>query len=306
MKCAYWNHRIAGCFQKSGPKCCRNLCAFYCTTVDVSVSNASIRKFKINYVWLIPYHYGFVATLGEVLYLPHEKSKAHFPQRSLFGLWNSSRRAGSPPLLETEQTARVAVRCKPVLAYGTHRFGVTWSALRGKASTRRWIAGLTAVLLIFPAAAVVCGLGFEVTAFYRSAFRWEHRSASWALWGGEGRGKNISDQVWLSEVKQLWLGVLWGKLSPSWDCDLEGDSECCLLIPPWVWAEVPAGKPHSGACSVSAAKYFLWGCFWLLPTRDIVLLRSLGTFGSQCGTPGSAGFQRCLPMSAHCMVERGS
>lgn len=41
----------------------------------MSVSNASIRKLKINYVWLIPYHYGFVATLGEVLYLPHEKAK---------------------------------------------------------------------------------------------------------------------------------------------------------------------------------------------------------------------------------------
>lgn len=71
---AYWNHWIAGCFQKSGPKCCRNLCAFYCTTAEVSVSNGSIRKFKINSVWLIPCP-GFVATLSEVLYLSHEKAK---------------------------------------------------------------------------------------------------------------------------------------------------------------------------------------------------------------------------------------
>lgn len=173
------------------------------------------------------------------------KSKACFPWRSLFGLWGGRRRARSPPLLETEQTARRAARWKPLLADGIHRFGVTWSAPRGKASTRRWTAGLTATRLVFPAAALVCGLGFEVTALCRSTFRWEHRSTSWALWGDGEREKIISDEVWLSEVKQFWLGALWGKRSPSWDRELEGGSERCLLIWPPVWAEVPAGKPQS-------------------------------------------------------------
>lgn len=72
---AYLNHWVAGYFPKSGPKCCRNVCAFYCTAVVASVRNGSVRKFKMNYVWLMPYHYGFVGTLSEVLYLSHEISK---------------------------------------------------------------------------------------------------------------------------------------------------------------------------------------------------------------------------------------
>lgn len=42
---------------------------------SVSIDNRSRRKFRINYFWLIPFHYGIVATLPEVLYLPHARTK---------------------------------------------------------------------------------------------------------------------------------------------------------------------------------------------------------------------------------------
>lgn len=129
---ACWKHWIAGCFQKSAPKCCRNLCAFYCATVEVSVRNGSIRKFKSNYAWLIPCHYGFVATLWEFFLSTPWKSKVCFLPRSLFGLWHGSRRARSPLLLETEHAARIAEPWNPGLAYGMHRSGVTWSMWRGR------------------------------------------------------------------------------------------------------------------------------------------------------------------------------
>lgn len=85
---AYLNHWIGGCFQKCGPKCCRNLCAVCCPILEVPVSTGSLRKFRINYFWLIPYHYGFVAAFSEVLYLSHEKSKC-FSHRgpSWVGKW---------------------------------------------------------------------------------------------------------------------------------------------------------------------------------------------------------------------------
>lgn len=106
---AYCNHWIGGCSQKSGPKYCRNLCAVWCTTVEMPVSTGSVRQFRINYVWLIPYHYGFVAAFSEVLYLSHEKSKVLFPQRSLLCCEMAPECWISPLLLVAEQTAHVAV-----------------------------------------------------------------------------------------------------------------------------------------------------------------------------------------------------
>lgn len=153
----------------------------------------------------------------------------------------------SPLLLEAEQTARVAFPWKPGLAYGIHRFGVTWSMPRGKASTQSKLCPTTA-LLIFPAAVLVHGLGFEVTALPCGTFRWEHRSTPWALWGEEEGGKEIFLSMFGSlrhyKVKLLWLGALWGKWLFCWDCDPEGDRECCLLLQPRAWAEVPAAKPR--------------------------------------------------------------
>lgn len=93
---AYWNHWIGGCFQKSGLKCCRNLCAVCCTTVGVPGSTGNVRQFRINYVWLIPYHYGFVVAFSEVLYLSHEKAKC-FSHRGPFCVVKWQRSAGSLP-----------------------------------------------------------------------------------------------------------------------------------------------------------------------------------------------------------------
>lgn len=167
------------------------------------------------------------------------KKQSAFPTEVPPELWNGSR------VLEAEQTARVAVPWNLGLAYGIHRFGVTWSRPRGKASPRSKFC-LTTALLIFPA--TVHGLGFEVTALPCSTFRWGHRSTPWALWGEEEGVKELFLTMFGSlrhwKVKLLWLGALWGKLLFSWDCSPEGDGECCLPLQPWAWAEVPAGKPR--------------------------------------------------------------
>lgn len=205
------------------------------------------------------------------------KKQSAFPTEVPPELWNGSR------VLEAEQTARVAVPWNLGLAYGIHRFGVTWSMPRGKASPRSKFC-LTTALLIFPATALVHGLGFEVTALPCSTFRWEHRSTPWVLRRRRGVKEIVlsmfgSLRHW--KVKLLWLGALWGKLLFSWDCSPEGDGECCLSSSPEPEQRCLQESPESGACSISAAKYFLWGCFWLLPTYDIVLPRSLGIFLSQ-------------------------
>lgn len=237
------------------------------------------------------------------------KKQSAFPTEVPPELWNGSRVLDLSLLLEAEQTARVAVPWKPGLAYGIHRFGVTWSMARGKASPWSKFC-LTTALLIFPATALVHGLGFEVAALSCRMFRWEHCSTPWAVWGEEEGVKEIFLTMFGSlrhwKVKLLWLGALWGKLLFTWDCDPEGDGECCLLPQPWAWAEVPAGKPRVRCCSISAAKYFLWGCFWLLPTYAVVLLRSLGTFLSQHGTPWVSRLAELSSLSAYCREERGS
>lgn len=233
------------------------------------------------------------------------KRQSAFPTEVPPELWNGS--WISPLLLEAEQRARVAVPWKPGLAYGIHRFGVTWSMPTGKASTQGKFC-LTTALLIFPATALVHGQGFEVTALSCRMFRWEHCSTPWALWGEKEGVKKIfltmlgSLRHW--KVKLLWLGALWGKLLFSWDCSSEGDGECCLVLQPWAWAEVPAGKPGVRCLlNISCQFFFLWGCFWLLPTYDIVLLRSLGTFLSQHGTPWVS---RLAEVSSHfCSLYSG-
>lgn len=156
------------------------------------------------------------------------KKQSAFPTEVPPELWNGSR------MLEAEQTARVAVPWNLGLAYGIHRFGVTWSMPRGKASPRSKFC-LTTALLIFPATALVHGLGFEVTALPCSTFRWEHRSTPWVLRRRRGVKEIVlsmfgSLRHW--KVKLLWLGALWGKLLFSWDCSPEGDGECCLSSSP--------------------------------------------------------------------------
>lgn len=214
------------------------------------------------------------------------KKQSAFPTEFPPELWNGSGVLDLSLLLEAEQTARVAAPWKPRLAYGIHRFGVTWSMPKGKASTRSKSC-LTTALLLFPATALVHGLGFEVTALSCRTFRWEHCSTPWALWGEEEEVKEIFlfDSLKHWKIKLLWLGTLWGKLLFSWDCDPGGDGEWYLLRQPWASAEVPAGKPRVRCLLNISCQIFLWGCFWLLPTYAIVLLRSLGTFLSQHGTP---------------------
>jgi len=84
------------------------------------------------------------------------------------------------------------------------------------------------------------------------------------------------------KIKQLWLWALWEKLSP-WDCDLEGDGGCCLLIQPWVWAEVPAGKPRVRWLFNISCQIFFMGLLLAVSYRQYRLAEALGSFGNQLG-----------------------
>lgn len=178
------------------------------------------------------------------------KKQSAFPTEVPPELWNGSRVLDLSLLLEAEQTARVAVPWKPGLAYGIHRSGVTWSMARGKASTWSKFC-LTTALLIFPATALVHGLGFEVTALSCRMFRWEHCSTPWAVWGEEEGVKEIF-HVWLSETLKGKATVIRGPL---------GKITLFLGLRPWRWWWVlppPSALSLSrGACRKAQSQVLL-------------------------------------------------
>lgn len=163
------------------------------------------------------------------------------------------------------------------------------------------------MLLVFPTAALVCGLGFEVAALCRSTFRWEHHSTSWSLQGVR------EEKVFLTrfgalrywKVKQLWLGDFGENYLLPGFVTLKVTASATSSFSPPCSAEIPAGK-HGVRCLFTiSCQIFFYGAASGYFLR-IILLKSLGTFRSQTGTPRSPGFQRCLPVSAHCRAERRS
>lgn len=241
---ACWKHWIAGCFQKSAPKCCSNLCAFYCATVEVSVRNGSIRKFKSNYAWLIPCHYGFVATLWEVFYQPHEKAKCVSCQGPCLGCDMAADVLDLPcSWRPNTQLALVSIeipglRMECISLVLPDPCGGESQCLEVNRRADHSAAHLSSCSFILRVGVWGHGAFLQCVQVRASL----NSPGSWRRWR-EG-GKYISDQVWRSEALKGEATLIRGPLGKN-----------IPFLGPWRWRRWQALPPHSAPSQSRSA----WG-----------------------------------------------